>query len=387
MVNPKRKSQYDVDGRDVKKFRQSPPSAYRQSHDGKHQNKRGGRAMTQQPHTREQISEQLHQVPRHLVAQTMQQIQQKQQMLGSLQQHGLPQRAQQQQSEELKVEKQEHKPVSFVPYSALKIPILSSTNIDHSFNLTLENEQWDSTAWKHYYCAIAMIKTGIGREQLGLPTAKEGHGSPVTIDYVDLYLDLSDGKVYVAASERGLVTVLEYLKLSDIAVERKLRFTGRTPAWAKAVFDAAETRYVTETFQDIPLPVRSEVQVLNVLSLPLAPASLWGSMYSAYLKQVIQFPLEYTTKDREFAMVKGRPGPLSAAELKHVLALPEKDPSPQELGEALFKQAQECDRNTLDLQMTKSRDDYLKECGYMYGKTGNERIVFGGVDSEQCVIR
>jgi hypothetical protein len=359
MVHQKRKAQHEIDENEAKRFRQNPPSAYRQTNDGKHQNLRGGRARTHQAHTHDQVQEQLHQIPQQLVAQSMQQV------LGSAQQHGLPQLPHQLEIKALKPKQQEPKPDPFVPYSELRIPILYSTKIDHSSNLTLQKDQWDTTVWKNYYNALVMVKVGINREQLGLPVAKEGCGSPVTIDHVDLHLDLGDDKVYVAASERGLMAVPDYLKLCGIAPERKLRFTGKTPYWAKTVFDAAEKRYVTEAFGEIPLPVRSEVHVLEKFQMT---AGTWGCMYSAHLKKVIQFPLAYTSDDREFAMVKGCPGPLSAVELKHVFALPEKEPTPQELGEALFAQAEQCDRDALDLQMTKTRDDYLHECGYLYGK-------------------
>jgi hypothetical protein len=359
MVHQKRKAQNEVEGSEAKRFRQNPPSIYRQTYGGKHQNNRGGRVGAHQAHTREQNQEQLHQPPRQPVCQSMQQ------RLDFAQQHGLPQLPQQQQTEALNAKKKEPRPDPFSPYSELKIPILCSTKIDHSSNLTLQKDQWDATAWKNYYSALVMVKVGVNREQLGLPAAKEGRGSPVSIDYVDLQLDLSNGQVYVAASERGLMTVPDYLKLCGIAPERKLRFTGKPPHWAKTVFDAAEKRYVTEVFDGVPLPVRSEVHVLEKFQMP---AGMWGCLYSAHLKKVIQFPLAYTSKDREFAMVKECPGPLSAVELKHIFALPEKEPSPQELGEALFTQAEQCDRGVLDLQMTKSRDDYLNECGYLYGK-------------------
>lgn len=352
-MHPKRKNEQDFGVQDVKKSRRNPPSAYPQSYTGKHQNNNGGRVMTQQPHNGEQTSGKRHQLPHHLVTHSMQQVS------GSPQEH---------QIEQLEATQQEHNPVPFTPYSELRIPILCSTNLDHSFNSAPRTEQFDSTAWTNYYSAIVMIKAGVNRKQLGLPQAKEGHGSPVTIDYVDLYLDLSDGNIYVAASDRGLLTVPDYLNLSGIAVERKLRFTGKTPEWSKAVFDAAEKRYVTKAFPGLPLPVRSELQVLDTFPHLLPPVGMWGFVYSPKFKMVIQFPLAYTTTDRESAMVRGRPGPLSAVELKHVLALPEKEPSPQELGEALFAQSREYDRSTLDMQMTKSRDDYLKECGHLYGK-------------------
>ncbi|KAL5400220.1 hypothetical protein PMIN06_012286 [Paraphaeosphaeria minitans] len=365
MVCTKRKAQYDADERNVKRSRQNPPVTSSHSHASKHQNNRGGRTMTQKPHNREQISQQLSQLPQHLVPQTTQQV------LGSLHQHELAPVLQQRQIEEFEAEQQEDKPKLYIPYSEVRIPVLWSTNIDHSFSPALQTEKFDSNALKYYYRAISMAKAGVNREQLGLPPANPSCGSPITIDYVDLYLDLDDGEVYVAASEQGFMTVPDYLKLSGVAVERKLRFTGTTPGWTKAVFDAAEKRYVTELWEALhgtPLPVRSEVQVLDTFEMPVEPAGMWGNMYSAHLKKVIPFPLAYTTTDREFAMSMGHPGPLSAIESKHVLALPDQEPCPQELGEALFAQAQECDRNNLDLQMTKSRDDYLKECGYLYGQ-------------------
>ncbi|OAG06371.1 uncharacterized protein CC84DRAFT_1217598 [Paraphaeosphaeria sporulosa] len=365
MVYPKRKAQYDFDRLDIKRSRQNPSIAYIQNYAGKHQKNRGGRVMTRKLHTHDQVSQQPSQPRQHLVAQTMQQV------LGSPQQHGLPQVAQESQIEELEAEWQDDKLGLFAPYSEDKIPVLWSTNIDHSSSQVLQTEKFDSIALRHYYRAIAMTKTGLNREQLGIPPANAGYGSPVTIDYVDLYLDLSDGEVYVAASEQGLMTVPDYLKLSGIAVQRKLSFKGRSPGWATAVFDAAEKRYVTEFWEALhgtPLPVRSEVQILDTFEMPVEPVGMWANVYSAYVGKVIQFPLAYTTTDREFAMSSGRPCSLSAIELRHVLAVPEKEPSPHELAEALFAQAQECDRNTLDLQMAKTRDDYLKECGHLHGK-------------------
>lgn len=362
MAYPKRKAQHDVAERDAKKTRQSSPTACRQTYAGEQQSKRGGRVMTQQPHTREQIFAQLHHLPQHIAAQMKPQF--------PVQQHNLLQIAQQKEDES-EEEQEEHQPTPFSPYSELKIPVLCSVNIDHGFSPVVHKEKLDSTALKHYYHAVAMAKTGLSREHLGLPPAKSGYGTPITIDDVDLYLDLGDGKIYVAASERGLMTVADYLDLSGIAMERKLCFTGRTPGWAKSVFGDAEKRYVTELWEALhgtPVPVRSEIYVLDTFEMPIAPTGMWGNMYSAHFKKVVQFPLAYTTTDREFAMVKGNSCSLSAAELKQVLAVQAKEPTPEELGEALFAQAKECDRGELDLQMTKSRDDYLKECGYLYAK-------------------
>ncbi|KAJ4360952.1 uncharacterized protein N0V89_001521 [Didymosphaeria variabile] len=377
MSNQKRKARYEIDEHEDKRYRQTQPNAYRQNHAGKHANNRGGKPFAHpQPHTQAQIQQQLSQVDQNRIAQSWQQMQQMQQMFNFLAQNGQLPFLQQQEPQVDGGVAQQHTPPPpdrksefFAPYSDFTIPILWSTKIDHSFSPNLQQDQWDSTAWTNYYSAITMLKAGITRQQFGLPEAKEGHGGSVTIDYADLYLDLSDGKVYVAASERGLMTVPDYLKLCGIAWERKLRFTGKAPEWAKAVFDAAEKRYVTEEFKELPLPVRSEVLVLMKfpVSAPRTPAGTWGCVYSAHLKKVVQFPLVYTS-DRELALVKESPGPLSAAEVKHVFAFPEKNPSPQELGEALFKQAEECESGNLDLQMTKSRDDYLQECGHLYGK-------------------
>ncbi|KAL1600770.1 hypothetical protein SLS60_007158 [Paraconiothyrium brasiliense] len=379
MPNQKRKAHYDIGGHEDKRARQTQPNAYRQNHVGKHANKRGGRPFVHpRSYTQAQIQQYPNQIDQTQVAPTLQQMQQMQRMFTFLAQHGqLPFPQQQQQPQFDKGMAQQHipqpsdcKPASFAPYSEFTIPILWSTKIDHSFSPTLHQEQWDATAWANYYSTVTMLKAGITRQQFGLPEAKEGYGKGVTIDYTDLYLNLNDGKVYVAASDRGLMTVPDYLKLCGIAWERKLRFTGKTPEWAKTVFAAAETRYVTKEFKELPLRVHSVVLVLQEFPVlaPRTPAGIWGLVYSTDLKKVVQFPLVYTSEDREFAIQKEGFGSLSAVEVKHVFCFPPKNPSPQELGEALFKQSEECDAGNLDLQMSKSRDDYLQECGHLYGK-------------------
>lgn len=369
MACEKRKAQCAVDKLQRKRPRQKPPSPNRlHSVLGQQQRKYGKR-----PHTQENIQEQY------------QFVQSWQPMFNIFQEQTSPQISGQQKFEASEVEPQElthidevsvqqsscRKREPLMPYTDLTLPILWSAEIDHHLNLALKKEDWDSTAWKAFYGAIVMLKNGINRKILGLPEVKEGHGKPISIDCVDLYLNLSNNQVYVAASERGLITVVEYLKLCDVALERKIRFVGKTPGWAKALFGAAEKRYVTELFDELPLRVRSEVQVFKQfqVSAPRAPAGTWAYMYSAQLKKVIQFPLAYTSNNRDFSMAKTEKGlPLSEAEVKHVLALSEKQPSPQELGEALFKQAQDCDQHTLDLDMSKSRDDHLQEVGHGYGR-------------------
>ena len=235
----------------------------------------------------------------------------------------------------------------FLPYSDIMIPVMWSTMIDHSASSSLQRDEWDSTSWEGYYEAIALLKTGLNRQALGLPEASKSAGSLFTIEDVDMYFNVVNKIIYVA-SELGLITVPDYLNMCEIALERRVRFNGKIPKWAMTIFDAADKRYVAEVFDKDPLPLRSEVHVFDTFESNQEPVGLWGCVYSVETRKILQFPMIYTSEERLDLF--------SLPSLKHFFGVPEKQSSPQEPGESLFEQTQDF------------LDDYLKDCGHPYDR-------------------
>lgn len=368
MAHQKRKAQHGTDSHENETSRQYSPGL--QGHKSVHKqlNKHNGEVSGHQPRDSQRTEEQLRCAPQLDSPNNDLASQQSQRELLPLQQdHSQSLRSTSEcpssENEQLDDEAQvvSIRPEPFTPYSDSTIPILWSTQINHSVALdpSLQYHEWSPATWKGYGEAIVLIKTGINRQSLGLPAASKEAGSLLTITCVDLYYNVLDKKIYVA-SETGLITVSDYIRLCNIDLSRKLRFTGTIPTWAKTLLGKEEKRYVTEPFEGEPLPVRSEVHVFATFDSPEEPAGPWGYMFSVAVRSALRFPMHYTAKKR--------PGILSAVEQKHILGLPDKQPSPQELGEALFRQAEDCDQGKLDLSMTKTRDEYLKDCGYLYGK-------------------
>ncbi|KAJ4304828.1 hypothetical protein N0V90_000356 [Kalmusia sp. IMI 367209] len=269
------------------------------------------------------------------------------------------------------------KPDPRVPYNDRAVPILLSAKIDHSTSpVDFQTKDWKSRAWNNYRHAIKLLKTGISREQFSLPEAKDSCGPILTIDCVDLYV--YNTHVYVAATEQGLLTVPEYLKLCGIPLERKIRFNGKIPMWARTLFEMADRRTVWECAAPDQCDGQIDLEEMSTVSVyhtdttfpDYDPYCSWGYVYCDRDNQIGWFPLNLT---RPFGNAGERgeklPKGLSEVEKAHVFCLPPRKPNPQELAEAKFRRAEERERGE---GQNKTLNDYLKECGYLYGKYAPE---------------
>ncbi|KAL5116440.1 hypothetical protein ACEQ8H_005676 [Pleosporales sp. CAS-2024a] len=120
-------------------------------------------------------------------------------------------------------------------YNNDSIPLLSSTEIQHSDNPDVLNEP----SIKLKADAMLLLQSGIRPEDLGRKEM-ERKGRSKVIESVDLYLH-EDGKIYVA-TELGLLLAADYLRLAGIPETQNVRFNGVKPAWVRATVARATPR-------------------------------------------------------------------------------------------------------------------------------------------------
>ncbi|OAK99311.1 hypothetical protein IQ06DRAFT_348915 [Phaeosphaeriaceae sp. SRC1lsM3a] len=103
-------------------------------------------------------------------------------------------------------------------------------------------------------CALAVLESskGFTANDLGRPNVTK-KGRTKIIDDLDLYF-MQDHKVYVA-TERGLLLVADYLKLSGVPDTTPVRFNGIKPPYVKASINKRCFRWVSSSTYD---PVADE---------------------------------------------------------------------------------------------------------------------------------
>ncbi|KAH7392195.1 hypothetical protein DE146DRAFT_790739 [Phaeosphaeria sp. MPI-PUGE-AT-0046c] len=120
--------------------------------------------------------------------------------------------------------------------------------------------------------ALAMLENpkGFSANDLGRPTV-EKTGRTKIIDDLDLYL-MEDHNIHVA-TERGLLLVADYLKLSGVPDSTAVRFNGTKPPYVKLSTDKRYFRWVSTTTFDPTADVWDR-PILPTGDLPL----LFGEM-------------------------------------------------------------------------------------------------------------
>jgi hypothetical protein len=190
-------------------------------------------------------------------------------------------------------EAERRKAINFVPYSAESVPILYSTNIDHGKS----NKLPYTPAWDVYVHALEVIQRAFYRGdtnvktptyiRLGRTAPNKGCrvGPALVIDNVDLYIHQRDvcfkddrkaaknidyrqdiryvETVYVAVPGRGLVSVDDYLFHIGVPDTQPVRFNGRTPNWARNLFDNAQKRRVVRSHRPSLAAIPDELELIE----------------------------------------------------------------------------------------------------------------------------
>lgn len=137
--------------------------------------------------------------------------------------------------------------LEFIDYLHDSVPVLYSSMISHSSNADFLN----SPSGTLIVNALAIIGPSVDPQaKRGWPSAIELPGrtlsqnDPVKVlSDVDLYLHKKENDLCVA-TDRGLITVTSYLKLIGVPKKQPVRFEGRVPSWAKAIFRTPERRRI-----------------------------------------------------------------------------------------------------------------------------------------------
>ncbi|KAF2621248.1 hypothetical protein BU25DRAFT_463854 [Macroventuria anomochaeta] len=141
--------------------------------------------------------------------------------------------------------------LKFLDYLHDSVPVLYSIKIKHTHSSELLNCPADKLVWD----ALDAIEAGFKpHSRYGWPTAIEPLGRTPSKDNptrvlndVDLYLHETEGKLHVA-TDRGLIPIMDYLKLIGVPETQPVRFDGRIPPWAKAALRARENRRVVQAW-------------------------------------------------------------------------------------------------------------------------------------------
>ncbi|RMZ66465.1 hypothetical protein GMOD_00001801 [Pyrenophora seminiperda CCB06] len=152
--------------------------------------------------------------------------------------------------------------IRYVDYSIYSIPVLYSVFIEHEYPFepidkpsesvkrTMSESEIELFGRKMLLIRQAALRLTKNKNNR-LPEVYRRNGGPKTgptkvIEDCDLYLH--DGKIHVA-TEFGLLTVPDYLKLIDVPETQRYRFEGRRPSWMKKVLERKVLRRAAVTFE------------------------------------------------------------------------------------------------------------------------------------------
>ncbi|KAI2482129.1 hypothetical protein Ptr902_06510 [Pyrenophora tritici-repentis] len=162
-----------------------------------------------------------------------------------------------------------HKAIEYVEYSIYSIPISYSTLIEHEYEFepidTPPKElKWKMTASEYELfgrkmllirqAALRVVSSKKGKRGEMLGRKKVPMSGPIKIiEDCDLYWH--DDKIHVA-TEKGLLTVPNYLELLDVPETQPVRFEGRKPSWMKQVIERRVRRRAMMRFDPSEILLR-----------------------------------------------------------------------------------------------------------------------------------